>query len=302
VDDVKENVTREEYWIEISQAGVRLGAGFFLTRCHVLTAFHCLRGAVPGNDEVDISFSAGATLSGRIYRRSPKADLALIDIPDPGNWPTLPNPDQAHVGETWHNPYRPSNTHAYLSGHVAATPVAYECEGGETIEAIQLGCLQPLGDYAGYSGSPIEHSGQDDGRVLLGILLEQYPEQYSDLLAPKRATTVLFAATIAEVFRRFDCFDVNNLLKLLMSPSHEVTKESSPNNVPAQDWADKAVTPLGRARQIAGPIESTIDAAHSILVSLREWESCGLLEGLDVSTLRSGVLQKLIGNVMGDDT
>ena len=45
------------------------------------------------------------------------------------------------------------------------------------IEAIQLDCSQPIGDYAGYSGSPIERSEPPDRRMLLGILLEQYPEQ-----------------------------------------------------------------------------------------------------------------------------
>ena len=298
--DVKENTTSGEYWIEISQAGTRLGAGFLLTRCYALTALHCLSGITPGNDEVDISFSTGVTLPGRIYRRSPAADLALIDIPEPDHWLPLPNPDQASVGEIWSNPYRPSNTHAYLSGNVAAAPVAYQCEGGETIEAIQLGCLQPLGDYAGYSGSPIERSSPDDGRALLGILLEQYPEQYPDYLLPKRASTVLFAATIAEVFRRFDCFDVNNLLKVLMWPSREALKESPPGASPAQEWTDTAERSLGRVRQTDRPVESNIGATHSILTALLEWESCGLLEGLDVSTLRSRVLQKLISNVMGD--
>ena len=65
----------KDYWVEVSQGGRRLGAGFLLTRCHALTALHCLRAADPNLDELDITFVGGETVPGRIYRRSPEADL-----------------------------------------------------------------------------------------------------------------------------------------------------------------------------------------------------------------------------------
>ena len=71
----------DDYWVEICQHGARLGAGFLLTRCYAITAFHCLTNMEPGDDSVDVTFATGETLPGRVYRRSPEADLALIDIP-----------------------------------------------------------------------------------------------------------------------------------------------------------------------------------------------------------------------------
>jgi hypothetical protein len=78
--DEAEQMTGKGYWVEICQEGRRLGAGFLLARCHSLTALHCLRDATPGNDAIDVTFSDGETVPGRIYRRAPEADLALIDI------------------------------------------------------------------------------------------------------------------------------------------------------------------------------------------------------------------------------
>lgn len=285
--DASVDEASKEYWVELSQAGVRLGAGFLLTRCHVLTALHCLQRVTPGNDEVDISFASGETLPGRIYRRSPEADLALIDVPKPGSGPMLPLPDHANTGEAWRSPYRPSSSHAFLSGDVAGAPVAYQCEGGDIIEALQLGCSQPLGDYAGYSGSPIERNATGDTRALLGVLLEQYPEQHSSDQADKRASTVLFAATIMEVFRRFDCFDVSHLLKVLTSPSSDQPEGSKGENR-AKQRQDVAV-------------ESQIGTASAILEALHEWQKRGLLDEAHVIQLKLRVAKDLIkGGMEGD--
>jgi hypothetical protein len=252
-----------------------------------------------GSDEVEISFATGSIVPGRVHRRSAEADLALIDIPKSDNLLTAPDVDVAGVGEVWHNPYRPSLNHAFLSGNVAAAPVPYQCEGGGAVEAIQLGCLQPLGDYAGYSGSPIERRGSGEDRALLGVLLEQYPEQYPDDQLPKRASTVLFAATIAEVFRRFDCFEVGHLLKLLIPSSSGVPKQSSPSTLPAQEWpTGPGNAPYDRAGSVNRNTESGIGVAGAILNALHEWQTGGLLEGLDVPTLTLGVVENLISDMM----
>jgi len=295
VAEAEGNATSGDYWVEISQGGVRLGAGFLLTRCYVLTAFHCLRDITPGTDEVDISFATGEVRPGRVHRRTQEADLALIDVPESDNCPAVPHADRAGVGETWSNPYRPSMSHAFLSGNVTAVPVPYQCEGGGAIEAIQLGCLQPLGDYAGYSGSPIERNRQDEGRALLGVLLEQYPDHQ----LPGRASTVLFAATIAEVFRRFDCFDMDHLFKLLVPPPAETSSESVSRR-PLRGRADKPEISRDRARPTGRRIESSTDAVGSLLEALHEWQVSGLLDGLDVPTLTLGIVQNLINDVMRD--
>lgn len=207
------------YWVNISQQGRRLGAGFLVTSCYVLTAHHCLANTAPGVEDVELEFESGEVLTGRIHRRAPRADLALIDVPGSGKGPTIPGWHRPSVGEAWWSPYRPNPSDAILSGMIHAVPVSYQCEGGDSIEAMQLRCGDDLGDYQGYSGSPIEGGGPDGENRLFGVLIEQYPEHYPDSSAPRRASTVLWAATLSEVLRRFDCFHMDPCINLLPSSS-----------------------------------------------------------------------------------
>jgi hypothetical protein len=200
------------YWVTISRGGAPTGAGFLLAGSYVLTAHHCLGGAILGDEDIEVGFGNGEVLPGRVHRCSPAADLALIDVPKSGSGPLIPRADRASRGDSWRNPYQPSPRHALLSGTVHAVPVWYECEGGDTVEAMQLGCAQDVRGYAGYSGSPIEGGGPDGEGRLFGVLIEQYPEQYPDGAAERPASLVLFAVTLSEVFRRFDCFDLGHLI------------------------------------------------------------------------------------------
>src|SRR5262249_15111990 len=119
------------HWLEFWQGSKRLGVGVLLTRCYALTTLHCLRGISADSDELEVSFAVGGEkIRGRVHRRSPEADLALIDIPkiDPVTL-DVPNFDRARIDEEWHDSYRPSKDHAYLSGKVSEAAVAYQCEG-----------------------------------------------------------------------------------------------------------------------------------------------------------------------------
>lgn len=292
-----------DYWVEIFQHGARLGAGFLLTRCYAVTASHCLAGMEPGDDRVDVLFATDETLPGRVYRRSPEADLALIDIPKTDGNTTVPIADQADIGEKWRSPYRPSISHAYLSGKIAAALVEYQCEGGGTIEAMQLGCSQSLGDYSGYSGSPVERNLASAGKAVLGILVEQYPEQYPNPRLPGRASTVLFAATIAEVFRRFECFDVSHLLNILDPPRAKASTEPSSARAPVQEESPTLNRPENeKNRSAPRSIRSRIKSVGSKLEALDDWQKRGLLGELDVSALRLQTIQYLIDDGIGGET
>jgi len=123
-------VTTGDYWVDIRQGDRRLGAGFILTTCYVLTALHCLDDLDVGNDAVDILIGGTESVSGRVYRRSHEADLALIDIPERDAIQlAVPNADRAMQGEKWRNPYRPSTRYAEMSGNIDAFPIGYQCEG-----------------------------------------------------------------------------------------------------------------------------------------------------------------------------
>jgi hypothetical protein len=150
------------------------------------------------------------------------------------------------------------------------------------IEAMQLDCSQPIGDYAGYSGSPIERSGPPERRKLLGVLLEQYPEQLVDHRAPQRASTVLFAATMSEVFRRFDCFGADHLIM-----------EIAPRPSAAPGAPQDRYSRIG-----ARSAEDQISRASSLIRALDDLSKSDSLEGIDVNVLKLDVINKLISNVM----
>lgn len=277
-------MTDEDYWVEISQRGRRLGAGFLVTRWWVLTALHCLRDADPGLDELDIRFAGGATVPGCMYRRAPEADLALIDIkvPKSVDRPVVLQHDRAAANEMWLNPYRPSLSHAFLTGSITKVPTMLECVGGDVIEAMQLACSQPVGDYAGYSGSPIQRSDPPERRRLLGILLEQYPEQAGSY-GEQRASTVLFAATMDEVFRRFENFGADQLfMGVVTDPDKQIAAPlpSYQGDIAARFARDQVAR--------ADPLISAIDG----------WGKSGVLEASDVTALKLDVIYKLISNVM----
>ncbi len=258
--------------MNISRGGTRLGAGFLLTGCYVLTAHHCLGTDILRIEDVEVEFESGEVLPGRVHRCSPAADLALIDVPKSGIGPFIPRADRARVGEAWRNPYRPSQRHAFLSGIIDAVPIPYECEGGDSIEAMQLGCVQDLGDYAGYSGSPIESGGSDEESKLFGVLIEQYPDHYPDNGEPRPASIVLFAATLSEVFRRFDCFDLGHLMDLLPS--------SSGGNAPA---------PSRGSQQLA-----RIAVADAKIEALDGWQKRGLLDEQSITALKLRVIERYL--------
>jgi hypothetical protein len=277
------------YWVNISRSGSRLGAGFLLMGSYVLTAHHCLGRATPGNEDVEVEFESGEVLPGRVHRRSPAADLALIDVPKSGRGPVIPRADRASAGEAWRNPYRPGPSHAFLSGMVDAAPIIYRCEGedGESVEAMQLGCTQDLGDYAGYSGSPIEGSGPDGAGRLLGVLIEQYPEHFPPNSLPRPASVVLFAATLSEVFRRFDCFDVGHLIDLL---------PSSPGGGAPVPCTGDDKPPAGGSMQ--NDARSRIADTDAMIEALDAWQKRGLLDEQRITALKMRVIER---QLLGDD-
>jgi Trypsin-like peptidase domain len=281
-------VSGNRYWVNISRNGARLGAGFLLAGCYVLTAHHCLEASAEEVEDVEIEFEGGEVLPGRVIRRSPEADLALIDVPKSGLAPIIPRVDRPSTGEAWQNPYRPSLSHALLSGTIEAASVAYRCEGGDSVEAMQLGCMQNLKDYAGYSGSPIEGGLSGGEEKLFGVLIEQYPEHYPDDATPRPASMVLFAVTISEVFRRFDCFDLGHLINLLPSSSNGDVAESSEGD-----------SQLMARGSLNGDVRSRIALADAKIEALDGWQKRGLLDEQYVTALKLRVVER---HLLGDGT
>jgi hypothetical protein len=281
-------VASTDYWIEIFQQGTRLGAGFLLNQHHALTAFHCIRSAGPG-EHLELSFATGEKIPGRVCEHNHGADLALIDLLKPRESTLItPNADTAGRGDKWSAPYRPSTGDPYLSGDVLKGKVTYKCEAGLEIEALQLGCSERLGDYSGYSGGPVERHVTDREPSLLGILVEQFPDRQ----APGRASDVLFATTIAEALRRFNCLGVGHLVNVLDAD------EQTPWKCPPAGEPQLPDTVVSGSHV---PVESRIAAANSILETIREWARSGVLDPAQVPTLALRVASRLVDSNWADD-
>ncbi|MEU0207120.1 serine protease [Streptomyces canus] len=260
------------FWVELHAAERRLGGGFLLTRRHVLTAFHCLRGSVAQGEPVDVVLADGTRLAGRVSRCDPSADLALVTVLDPHRGSVrIPAAGTARSGDAWHGPYRPARTEAQLLGTVDHPALDYESASGEQIQAIQLRTHPDgLGDYSGYSGGPVVKGAPDDpAPEILGILLEQLPDRFT----PGRAAGVLFAATIAEAFRRFDVLEVEYLMDRLrpadpLSGDHERAADRTPRAarvlvgqvlVMIDAWAGRASVDASLVSELKFDIEKAVE-------------------------------------------
>lgn len=285
-------MSNQDYWIEYHQSGRHLGAGFLVTRRYALTALHCLRGVAPEDDQLDVLLATGQTVKGHVCGRSPGSDLALILIPK--NTDVLvPHLDRATNGEIWRSPYRPSKGHIYLSGEITQAVVTYQCTGGDNIEAMQLECYQLVDNYYGYSGGPVERQRADGNQAAIGILLEQYPDQRPSPTSSSGSSNVLFAATLAEAFRRFDCFDTINLLNILNDSPH-----SAANRSPSKAATQRISEPIEQESDPVPPLREvhlySAATASSKLEVLRDWKERGLVSEQYAARMSRTVIRRFV--------
>jgi hypothetical protein len=268
------------YWVEITQVYTHLGAGFLLTPYHALTALHCLRHADLDGPPLELRLADDVVIEGRVVESAPGADLALIELLRPchGSF-TSPGADWGHRGDPWFVPYRPRTSDPYLSGDVVSGSAAYWCEAGDEIKALQLGCAQHLGDYSGYSGSPVERRITDGEPALLGVLLEQSPDRH----AAGRASDVLWAITIAEALQRFSYCGFRHLLKMLTADPL-VAKADYTSPKPAD----------------SDPTGTTITQARALVDLFREWAGSGVLNPGELPSLGLRIANQLVDGFGAD--
>lgn len=264
------------YWGYLREAGTQeaTGAAFFLNRRFAITPNHCVDDPLPAAGiEIAPAVDSVAGLEVEVLRRDTDHDLALLYCARASS----PIPSSAiHFtrGDEWTAPYRPLQSDPALSGRVMEVDLDFECEGGAVLHALQLESAAELGDYNGYSGSPVERpSGAPE---VGGILIEQNPDRQDH----HRKTNVLFAIPLAEVFRLFEELSAPAITAQALDPFVHPTS-------------------LGTRAGTLGSTALVTQKATDVLTALRELADQGLIP--DEVRLReaSRVARALVDQAMG---
>ena len=204
------------------------GSGFAITDSRVLTAGHVVRDVakVVGGRDGDAARPLGPVLVYVVDRGAPAAvaaevayqpedggpiavtrvevnrslDVAVLHLQQPAP-AVLPAAGNVAAGEGWRVETRPGRRDSYtLTGTVTDLHRRVWNEGGKETTLIQLLVDQQVGDYKGYSGSPVIAAPADG---VLGILVEQGRWRTSPVGQPPPVANVLFAAPIDQVRSEF---------------------------------------------------------------------------------------------------
>ncbi|MEU5599723.1 serine protease [Streptomyces sp. NPDC020298] len=284
-------MTDWHYWVRIRENGRHLGAGFFVTRVFVLTAMHCLRQVSSEDARLEVELADGQVMSGRLCDSVKEVDLALIAIEGAHAFdlPLAPPTDWPRPQVRWSGTYCPPGENTQLSGRVTHAPIDYRSAEGGEFKGIQLTVDQLLGDYSGYSGSPVDtdpvKAGRSDPfereeRPVVGILMEQQFSRED----PTTGSNVLVAASVRHAMDLFPHFSIDWLRNggRAPEPQRAASQESS-------EAAEEAAA------------QRATREADVVLRSLRRWEEAGLITSAEAQEQRRRTLRQLGDGALGGD-
>ena len=105
------------------------------------------------------------------------------------------------AGAAWIVTSRPTDADPQLSGQVTAVGRAVVNQGGHAVDVLQLGVVQLLKDYSGYSGSAVRLASWPD--VVIGVLCEQVRTRFTmPGVSRAPAANVLYAVSEREAEAR----------------------------------------------------------------------------------------------------
>ncbi|WP_405933649.1 serine protease [Streptomyces sp. NBC_00827] len=289
-------MSEPHYWVAIEKEGRHLGAGFLVTRAFVLTARHCLRGMTSPDSPVSLLLPDGRRVPGRVSGTIEEADLALIEVDDAHRHelPTAAPTDRPRPRTPWRGTYSPPGENARLSGLVTHAGVDHPSGvPGGMFKAIQLAVDQLLGDYSGYSGSPV-HTGDGSGpdgqssRFVVGILMQQQLSRENGV----SGTNVLFAASVRDALDRFSQFSVTHQEDIVTLPAPRAADSTASPEPPAPRRPDAHESAPDSADEVLGDVDK-------FLKSLREWETSGVITADDANRERRHALKRLRARFLG---
>jgi len=143
------------------------GSGFALAPRIVLTANHVVR----NREALSLQF---ATEAGRLVpvervERDDDRDIAVLHLGE--EVPEVLTAGHAVEGAAWQVETQPRGNDPKLTGTVTATRRPFVNAQGHETHVMQLLVEQGLGDYRGYSGSPVVL--QSPPGAVIGVLVEQ---------------------------------------------------------------------------------------------------------------------------------
>jgi hypothetical protein len=319
-------MTERHYWVRIGEDGRHLGAGFLVTRVFVLTAMHCVRGLSSEDARLELELADGRVVPGRLCDSAKEVDLALISVEDAHSHdlPLAPATDWPRPHIRWRGTYCPPGESTQLSGKVTHAPIDYRSAEGGEFKGIQLTVDQLLGDYRGYSGSPVDtdpgasvqpRTSLRQGRPVVGILMEQQLSRED----PDTGSNVLVAASIRHAMELFPHFSIDWLRNggRVPEPSSSSTRTASAANevarerTPAREvdvllkslkqWEEEGL--ITRADVLEAASERTpVHEVDVLLKWLKQWEDEGLITRADATEERRRVLRRLADRVLGGDS
>jgi hypothetical protein len=181
------------------QAGRRdLGSGFALAPRLVVTAHHVVRGR--SAEQLSFAPVTGDPVRVGTVSADERTDIAVLELVEDALVTLAVG--QAFGDAAWTVGSRPQGNDPRLSGTVTDVRRVIVNSRGHQVVVLQLHVHEALGDYSGYSGSPVQL--RPTGAVV-GVLVEQVhlrlrPGPSGD----RTASSVLYAVPIDHVLEKVD--------------------------------------------------------------------------------------------------
>jgi hypothetical protein len=185
--------------------GSDAGSGFAFNGKLALTANHVVR----GQEAKYLQFTSTDGRNFQVQRVEGDCDLDVAALHLCEEVPEVLAIAHAREKVAWEVDCQPRGNDPKLTGTISAVHMPFENAQLRKTYVLQLLVEQSLGDYEGYSGSPVVLRGRTDG--VLGILVEQQRWRLRGPIGERpRASNVLYAIPIEAVLDRFG-LDVTSL-------------------------------------------------------------------------------------------